>query len=125
MKKSYWKSGDSKSIRLTDRITPRTYEALNSKEMMIRHNRNRFITKAINNQVILEYGTIEEKIRLLGIDDLSELLISLRERNYTKTEKEDIRVDSTVNTTSQKVIRRSDKEKNSIVTDIISSMPTI
>lgn len=70
-----WKSGDSRSIKLTKGISELAYRALNTKEMTIRSNRNKFIIRAINSQVIIESGTLEEKLRLIGIEDLSILEI--------------------------------------------------
>ncbi|MGB3368517.1 MAG: hypothetical protein WBA54_13560 [Acidaminobacteraceae bacterium] len=90
MAKSIWKSGDSRSLRLTDKISFKAYELLNSDGTIIKRSRNDFITSAINSQTIIEQGTLEDKLRLLGITDFMkslsiETITKLRELDVETT----------------------------------------
>lgn len=69
--KKKWIIGDSTSIRLTDVISPKTFTILNNEEVL---NRNQFIAKGMNSQAIIEYGSTEEKLQLIGLSNLSDLL---------------------------------------------------
>lgn len=108
-----WRAGDSRSIKLTKRISDEAYEALNTKDMRVRSNRNKFIAKAINSQTIIEFGTLEEKLRLIGIDDLSVI-------NQEKTESMTISKDDFI---EEYHLIDSTKPSNKL-TNLLDSIPT-
>lgn len=83
--KKKWLVGESTSIRLTDVISPNTFSVLNNEEVS---NRNKFIVKGMNSQAIIEYGSLEEKLQLIGISNISELLNIPADKNDRETDQE-------------------------------------
>lgn len=124
--KSIWKAGDSRSIRLTDRISYRAYELLNTNEHLIKWNRNRFLTRAINNQAILEEGTKSEKIALIIKYDLMDLLLANTNSNASDKEYEvaDVIEESYKEDNETHELRSS--VKNAVdVTSLLSGIPKL
>jgi hypothetical protein len=66
--------GVSTSIRFSDRTNEKSYKLLNSPDFI---NFNAFVEHAINSQVIIDQGSTEEKLKLLGLENILELLTSV------------------------------------------------
>lgn len=71
MKNTQFFKGVSTSIRFSDRTNEKSYKVLNSPNFS---KFNAFVEHAINSQVIIDHGTTEEKLKLLGLDNILELL---------------------------------------------------
>lgn len=77
MDKIRFNKGISTSIRFSDRTKDKTYDHLNSSSFS---NFNAFVEQAINNQVIIDQGSTEEKLKLLGLENILDLLTPVEDK---------------------------------------------